>query len=99
MHLSGELFSTTAQVVSAVAYTACLVAAVRRAPWYKLFDGHNSHVLFGALVGGMVSFGVWMWNVTHPDVQIPAEQAVGLTTVLTGVGQVILVNRYGVTTE
>lgn len=51
MQLSGELFTTTTQVVSAVTYTACLLAAVHRAPWHKLFQGRNSHVLFGALVG------------------------------------------------
>lgn len=57
----------------------------------------GKRITFGAIVGGVVSFGVWMWNATHPDVQIPAEQAVGLTTVLTGVGQVLIVNRYGTT--
>ena len=57
----------------------------------------GKRVAFGAIVGGAVSFGVWLWNATHPETQIPAEQAVGLTTVFTGVGQVFLSNRYGVT--
>lgn len=57
----------------------------------------GKRVTFGAIVGGMVSFGVWMWNATHPDIQIPAAQAVGLTTVVTGVGQVIIAHRYGIT--
>ena len=57
----------------------------------------GKRVTFGALVGGMVSFGVWLWNATHPEFQIPAAQAVALTTVLTGIGQVVIVNVWGVT--
>jgi hypothetical protein len=57
----------------------------------------GKRVTFGAIIGGVVSFGVWMWNATHPEAQIPAEQAVGLTTVFTGISQVLIVNRYGIT--
>ena len=58
----------------------------------------GKRVTFGAIVGGVVSFGVWLWNATHPEIQIPAEQAIMLTTVFTGVGQVLIANRYGITT-
>jgi len=57
----------------------------------------GKRVLFGSIVGGAVSFGVWLWNITHPEIQIPAEQAVALTTIFTGLGQVIIANRYGIT--
>jgi hypothetical protein len=57
----------------------------------------GKRVLFGSIVGGVVSFGVWLWNTTHPEAQIPAEQAIGLTTIFTGIGQVIIANRYGIT--
>ena len=58
----------------------------------------GKRVTFGAIVGGVVSFGVWLWNATHPEIQIPAAQAVALTTVLTGVGQVVIANVWGITT-
>lgn len=54
MHLSGELFSSTTLIASGLVYAACLFAAFRQAPWYKLFDGRNSHVFFGALVGMLI---------------------------------------------
>ena len=57
----------------------------------------GKRVSFGAVVGGVVSCGVWLWNVTHPELEIPAAQAVALTTVLTGIGQVIIANVWGVT--
>ena len=57
----------------------------------------GKRVSFGAIVGGVVSFGVWLWNATHPELQIPAAQAVALTTVLTGMGQVVIANVWGIT--
>jgi ABC-type thiamin/hydroxymethylpyrimidine transport system permease subunit len=57
----------------------------------------GKRVTFGSIVGGVVTFGVWLWNATHPEIQIPAEQAVVLTTIVTGVGQVLIANRYGIT--
>ena len=59
----------------------------------------GKRITFGALMGGVVSFGVWLWNTTHPDTAIPAEQAIAMTTVLTGVGQLVIANVWGVTTE
>lgn len=57
----------------------------------------GKRVTFGALVGGLVSFSTWLWNATHPELQIPAEQAIALTTIITAVGQVIIVNVWGIT--
>lgn len=58
----------------------------------------GKRITFGALVGAAVSFGVWLYNVKNPGSEIPAEQAVALTTLLTGIGQIIIVNKLGVTT-
>ena len=57
----------------------------------------GKRITFGAVVGAAVSFGVWLWNVKNPATPIPAEQAVGLTTIITGVGQVFIANKLGVT--
>ena len=58
----------------------------------------GKRITYGSIVGAGVSFGVWLWNLKNPDAQIPAEQAVAITTILTGVGQVFIVNKFGVTT-
>jgi len=58
----------------------------------------GKRVTFGSIVGGIVSVGVWMWNVTNPDKPIPAEQALFINTVFVGIGQIIIANVYGVTT-
>ena len=50
MQLAGELFSTQFLMLSAVATSVILVAALRYAPWRKLLDRSNSNVFFGALV-------------------------------------------------
>lgn len=57
----------------------------------------GKRVQFGMIVGSAVSFGVWLWNVKNPEFQIPAEQAVGLTTLFTGIGQVFIANKFGIT--
>ena len=57
----------------------------------------GKRITFGALVGGVVSCGVWLWNVTHPGSPIPGEIAISLTTVITAIGQVVIVNKYGIT--
>lgn len=57
----------------------------------------GKRIPIGAVVGGLVSFGVWMWNAKNPETQIPAEQAVGLSTIAVGIAQILVVNRLGVT--
>ena len=58
----------------------------------------GKRITYGSIVGALVSFGVWLWNLKNPDTPVPAEQAVAITTILTGVGQVFIVNKFGVTT-
>lgn len=57
----------------------------------------GKRVTFGAIVGGLVSVGCFVWGVYYPQNPIPAEVAVGLTTAITGVGQLLIVNKFGVT--
>jgi hypothetical protein len=51
----------------------------------------------GAAVGGLVTFSVHMWNLTHPDVQISVAAAGGLSMALVALVQVIVVNVWGIT--
>ncbi len=58
----------------------------------------GKRVSVGGIIGGVVAGACWAWNVTHtPEQQIPAPIAIGLTAAITGVVQIWLVNRYGVT--
>jgi len=59
----------------------------------------GKRITFGAIVGGLVSIFVWSWNLAHPGREIPAEMAVSMTTVFTGIGQVIIANKLGVTVK
>ena len=57
----------------------------------------GKRVTFGAIVGAFVSAGIQFYNFANPDNPVPAGVAVSLTTLFTGIGQVIIVNRFGVT--
>ena len=57
----------------------------------------GKRVTFGMIVGGVVSTGCWLWGVTHPENPVPAEIAIGITTALTGIGQVFIANKFGIT--
>lgn len=63
----------------------------------KLIIGKR--IPIGAGVGGLVGFAVWLWNAKNPDIQIPAEVAVGVGTALTMIVQIIVVNLFGVTVD
>ena len=55
----------------------------------------GKRITFAAMVGGTVAFGAWIAETQ--GLIIPADVAVGLTTLLTGVGQIFIVNKFGVT--
>ena len=57
----------------------------------------GKRITFGAAVGSIVSFGVWFWNLRHPEAVIPAEQAVSITTGVTAIGQVLIANLFQIT--
>lgn len=57
----------------------------------------GKRIPIGAIVGGLMGFGFSMWNATHPDAQISAGDAAGLTTATIGVVQLLVVNLFGVT--
>lgn len=57
----------------------------------------GKRITFGGVVGAAVSTACWFWSLHHPA--IPAEIALAISTAITGVGQVFIVNKFGVTTE
>ena len=59
----------------------------------------GTRITFGAIIGGFVATSVWLYEFTHPGVLIPAPVVVGLTTSITGLVQILIVNKWGVTTN
>ena len=57
----------------------------------------GQRVTFGAIIGGIVATGAYIWNTMNPEHPLPAPVVVAITTTLTGIVQIIIVNRYGVT--
>ena len=51
----------------------------------------------GAALGGLITFGAYVWNLTNPDAQISVLAVGGLSTTLTAFVQVLVVNYLGVT--
>jgi hypothetical protein len=58
----------------------------------------GKRVTVGGIIGGMVAVLTWVWNITYPDNQISAPIALSVTASITGLVQVWLVQRYGITT-
>ena len=57
----------------------------------------GKRIPLGGIVGGLVSGLCWLWNASHPGVEIPAPVAVGISAALTGIVQIIVVNYWGIT--
>ena len=59
----------------------------------------GKRITFGAAIGGLVAFAAYVWNLKNPDAQLSVPAVQGLTTALIAIGQVIIVNKLGVTTK
>jgi len=59
----------------------------------------GKRIAFGTAVGGIVTFAAYIWNLLNPDLQLSAPAVQGLTTGLVAAGQVLIVNKLGVTTK
>ena len=57
----------------------------------------GKRITFGQIVQGLVTMGAFMWDAANPDSPVPAGPLMGVTQVVTGIGQVIIVNKWGVT--
>lgn len=53
----------------------------------------------GQIVGSLVAIFAYFYNATHADAPLSAEVVVSITTVAIGITQLIIVNRFGVTTQ
>jgi hypothetical protein len=53
----------------------------------------------GAAVGGLVTFSGELWNMLHPEAQLSIAAVGGISVTLVAIAQIIVVNKFGVTTE
>lgn len=57
----------------------------------------GKRIPIGAAVSGLITFGAHVWNLTNPDAQLSIAAVGGLSTTLTAIVQVAVVNAFGVT--
>lgn len=57
----------------------------------------GKRVTFGAIIGGIVATASFIWDAMNPENPLPAPVVIALTTTLTGIFQIWLVQKYGVT--
>lgn len=57
----------------------------------------GKRVTFGQVVQGLVTVGAFAWDAANPESPVPAGPLMACTQVVTGIGQVIIVNKFGVT--
>ena len=56
----------------------------------------GQRVTFGAIIGGMMGFLFWLLEATT-GIIVPAVVAVGVAATVTGLAQIYIVHRFGVT--
>ena len=59
----------------------------------------GKRVVLGQIILAAFNVGAGFWDWLNPDNAVPALLVGGLAQVVTGVVQIIVVNKYGVTTE
>jgi len=57
----------------------------------------GKRVTFGAIIGGAVATAAFVWDSMNPENPLPAPVVLAITAGLTGVVQIWLVQKYGVT--
>ncbi len=53
----------------------------------------------GAAIGGLTTFAGSVWNTLNPDFQFSVAEVGGLSIALTALAQVVVVNKFGVTSK
>ena len=57
----------------------------------------GQRVTFGAIIGGIVATAAFVYDSMHPETPLPAPVVVAVTVSLTGLVQIWIVNKFGVT--
>lgn len=59
----------------------------------------GKRIKFGQIVMSACTVGAIIWDWLHPENPIPAGLLSAVVQVVTGVGQVVIVNKFGITTS
>ena len=57
----------------------------------------GKRVAIGQMIASCVTIGAFTWDAFNPDSTLPAGVVMGITQVVTGMVQMIVVSRYGTT--
>ena len=57
----------------------------------------GKRIPIGAAVTGLTTFGAFIWNSTHPEMQLSIGEVGGLAIALAAIAQVFVVNYFGIT--
>lgn len=57
----------------------------------------GKRIVFGQIVMGLMTVGAFVWDSMNPDNPIPAGVLSAAGQAVIGIGQVIIVNKFGVT--
>ena len=57
----------------------------------------GKRVALGQIIAGCVTISAFVWDAFNPDAPLPTGPVMAATQALTGIVQVIVVNRYGTT--
>ena len=58
----------------------------------------GQRVTFGGIIAGIVATGAYVWDTMNPENPLPAPVVVAVTATITGLLQIYIVNKWGVTT-
>ena len=59
----------------------------------------GKRVTFGGIITGIVTTCAYIWDTMNPENPLPAPVVLAIAGVFTGLLQIWLVNKYGVTTD
>ena len=59
----------------------------------------GTRVVIGQAIMGIVNAGVWLWNINHPEQQVPGEVAGAFAQPIIFIAQVYWANKVGITTK
>ena len=59
----------------------------------------GKRVTFGGIIAGIVATGAFVWDTMNPENPLPAPVVLSITAVLTGIIQIYIVHKCGVTDD
>ena len=59
----------------------------------------GKRITFAQIVMSLVTVGAFVWDSMNPDNKLPAGVVAAISQAIVGIGQLVIVNKLGVTTK